>query len=208
MPQISVIMPCLNMAIYIENCIKSIISQTLSNIEILIVDAGSTDGTLDILHFYADQDSRIKIIHSKEKSYGYQVNLGVTEAVSEYISIVDADDYIVQDMYETLYDLAVKARTDYVKGTAEMFYTLPDKYVYCHSLQQFPQERYGEQGIIEVCPNRMPQLLTMDNFLWSGIYRSDFLKKIKLNESPGAAFQDLGGLLQTQINAERASKVS
>ena len=87
MPQISVIMPCLNMAIYIENCIKSIISQTLSNIEILIVDAGSTDGTLDILHFYADQDSRIKIIHSKEKSYGYQVNLGVTEAVSEYISI-------------------------------------------------------------------------------------------------------------------------
>lgn len=208
MPKISVIMPCLNMVSYIENCIESVISQTLSNIEILVIDAGSTDGTLDILQTYADKDSRIKIIHSQRKSYGYQVNLGIDVAMGEYIGIVDTDDYIVRDMYETLYHLAVETGADYVKGTAKMFYTLPDKNVYCYPLQQFSQEEYGEQGIIEVCPKRMPQLLTMDNFLWSGIYRNEFFKKIKLNESPGAAFQDLGGLLQTQINAEKAVYIS
>lgn len=208
MPQISIIMPCLNMVNYIEKCIKSVIFQTLSNIEILIIDAGSTDGTLEILQTYSNKDLRIKIIHSQKKSYGYQVNLGIAAATGRYIGIVDTDDFIRPDMYEALYHVAYETKADYVKGTARMFYTITDTDVYDYPICQFSENAYGENGRIEVSPNQMPQLLTMDNFLWNGIYRRDLWKKIRLHESPGAAFQDLGGLLQTQINAHKGIYIS
>lgn len=204
MPKVSVIMPCLNMARYIEECIKSVVCQTLPDIEILVVDAGSTDGTLDILQSYKAKDQRIKIIHSRKKSYGYQVNLGVSAATGEYIGIVDTDDRILPDMYESLYSAASQGGADYVKGTGVLFFTLPGKNVYQYPYSPFPYDAYGEDGKIQVCPHEMPDLLPVDNFLWNGIYRSDFFKNIRLHESPGAAFQDLGGLLQTQMNARKA----
>lgn len=204
MPKVSVIMPCLNMAQYIEECMRSVACQTLTDIEILVVDAGSTDGTLDILQSYKAKDQRIKIIHSHKRSYGYQVNLGVSAATGEYIGIVDTDDRIRPDMYESLYSVASQEDADYVKGTGELFFTLPEKNVYQYSYSPFPYDAYGEDDKIQVCPHEMPGLLTVDNFLWNGIYRSVFLKNIRLHESPGAAFQDLGGLLQTQMNAHKA----
>lgn len=204
MPKISVIMPCLNMAEYIEESINSVLCQTLSDIEILIVDAGSTDGTLDIIKKFSIKDARIKVFHSDKKSYGYQVNLGVNAASGEYISIIDTDDYILSDMYESLYPVAVRTGADYVKATAEGFYDFLNGNVYRYPILQFSKELYGEDGMIEVSPREMPQLLLQDNYLWYGIYRNEFLKKIKLHESPGASFQDSGGLLQTQLNAERA----
>lgn len=208
MQQVSVIMPCLNMASYIEKCIESVISQTLSNIEIIVIDAGSTDGTLDLLQAYVEKDTRIKIIHSSKKSYGYQVNLGIETAAGEYIGIVDTDDYIMPDMYEMLYSVASETEVDYVKGTAQMFYPITNRVNYQRDILQFPEKKYGENGTINVCPNQMPELLMMDKFLWGGIYRGDFLKSIRLHESPGAAFQDLGGLLQTQMNAQKGIYIS
>lgn len=83
--QISIIMPSLNVVNYIEECLLSVCHQTFTNIEILCVDAGSTDGTEQILKKYALEDSRIKFIHSSKKSYGYQVNIGVQEAKGKYI---------------------------------------------------------------------------------------------------------------------------
>ena len=74
--KITVIMPSLNVAPYIEKCIQSVVNQTLQDIEILCIDAGSTDGTLEILEQFKREDSRIRIIHSDKKSYGYQVNNG------------------------------------------------------------------------------------------------------------------------------------
>ena len=208
MPKISVIMPCLNMVRYIRQCVDSVMNQTLTEMEILIIDAGSTDGTLDILQEYISLDPRIRIIPSDKRSYGYQVNLGIKEARGEYIAIVDTDDKIVPDMYEALYPIAVETGADYVKGTAQSFYTITDRECYQVPVSPFLKEEYGENGTIEVCPKRMPQLLTKDNFLWYGIYRNDFLKQVSLHESPGAAFQDLGGLLQTQLYARKAVYIS
>lgn len=202
-PKISVIMPCLNMEKYIEECMESIIHQTVEDIEIIVIDAGSIDGTLAILKRYQHKDSRIKLLQSEKKSYGYQVNLGIANASGEYITIVDADDRIVPDMYETLYPIAVETGADYVKGAVDYFYTVQDKYIYKSKYMPFPKAEYGENGI-EIIPKQMPQLIFKDNFLWYGIYRSDFFKKIRFHESPGAAYQDFGALLQIQMNAEKA----
>jgi len=203
MPKVSVIVPCLNMRQYITNCLDSITNQTLEEIEILVVDAGSTDGTLDILNMFTQTDERIRLIYSKKKSYGYQVNLGIRQAAGQYIAIVDADDRIDADMYEVLYKQAVCSDADYVKGAAKSFYTISDDFIYYMPLMQFPRTEY-RNGIIEVIPAERTDLLTRDNFLWYGIFKQELMKDILLHESPGAAFQDLGGLLQTQMRARKA----
>ena len=87
MPKVSVIIPCLNMSKYISQCLDTIIHQTLTNIEILLIDAGSTDGTIEILNAYAKKDSRFYIFSSDKKSYGYQVNIEISNATGDYISI-------------------------------------------------------------------------------------------------------------------------
>ena len=93
-PLISVIMPSLNVAGYIGKCLESICMQTLDDLEIICLDAGSDDGTIDIINEYAKKDSRIKLIIADKRSYGYQVNQGIIRAKGEFISIVDTDDWI------------------------------------------------------------------------------------------------------------------
>ena len=75
MPLVSIIMPSLNVVSYIEECLQSAINQTLKDIEIICIDAGSTDGTREVITKYLLTDKRIRLIDSAVKSYGYQVNL-------------------------------------------------------------------------------------------------------------------------------------
>ena len=203
MPKVSVIVPCLNMASYIKESMKSILQQTLKDIEILVIDAGSTDGTLDVLNEYMYRDSRLKVIHSEKKSYGYQVNMGISKAQGEYIGIVDADDRITQDMYEILYKEAVATGADYVKGTACGFYCIQNKFTYCYKIAPFPEEQYKD-GRIQVIPQKLPELLQRDAYLWYGIYKQEFMEQVRFHESPGASYQDAGGLLQTQMKSSKA----
>ena len=202
MYKISIIIPCLNMDNYIEQCIGSILNQTFRDLEVLIIDAGSIDGTLEKLQRYSNQDERIQVIHSQKKSYGYQVNLGITRATGTYIGIVDADDEIAKDMYEVLYRTALESDADYVKGVARGFYTLCNGERVDFPIMPFESGEYGNG--IEIIPQKTPSLFTKDNFLWYGLYKSNFLKQIKLHESPGAAFQDLGALFQIQTRAKKA----
>ena len=119
--RVSVIMPSLNVAPYIKYCIESVQNQTLHNIEIICVDAGSTDGTLEILQECALSDSRIKILHSDMRSYGHQVNMGIRYAHAKYVAIVETDDYIESEMYQSLYEIAEKYGLDVVKADYDFF---------------------------------------------------------------------------------------
>ena len=202
MPKVTVLMPSLNVAKYIDACMKSVVAQTLQDIEILVIDAGSTDGTLEILEKYAEKDARIKVIHSDKKSYGYQLNTGIALAQGEYVGIVETDDMIASDMYETLYDIAVRTDAEYVKGIYEKFVEV-GKDICWSQTAGTPLTKADMLGkVLE--SRKMPELLVRDFYLWSGIYRKDFVSKIKLNESPGAAFQDVGFLLQVMSSACKA----
>lgn len=184
-PKVSVIMPCLNMIRYISDCLDSVTNQTLHDIEMLVVDAGSTDGTVELVRTYMENDSRIRLMHSEKRSYGYQVNLGIAAADGEFITILDTDDRLKLDAYETMYPIAVETGADYVKGTAEMFFDFVDA-VYWYAIMQFPPKEYGKNGKITICPMVNPRLLRSDSFLWCGIYRKAFFKQVRLHESPGA----------------------
>lgn len=202
MPRISVIIPCLNSILYMKQCIESIIDQTLNDMEILIIDAGSTDGTLELIQSYADKDERIRIVHSQKKSYGYQINFGVSIATGKYIAIVESDDKIIQDMFEVLCELADRENADYVKGTAVGFFTISESKEYCFPLSSIIRKDDDIENIISPC--QMPELMRTDNFWWYGIYQKKFLENIRFNETAGAAFQDIGALFQIQTTAKKA----
>ena len=85
--KVTVLLPSLNVAGFIEECLISVTGQTLKELEILCIDAGSTDGTLEILERYAKKDKRIRVLHSDRKSYGYQINRGMDMALGEYLEL-------------------------------------------------------------------------------------------------------------------------
>lgn len=202
MPRVSVLMPSLNVVKYIDACVGSVVAQTLQDIEILVIDAGSTDGTLEILEKYAKKDARVKVIHSDKKSYGYQLNMGIQLAQGEYVGVVETDDIIELDMYETLYDIAVRTDAEYVKGTFEKFVEVGKDICWNQTIGTPMSDADMLGKVIEPCT--MPELLVEDFYLWSGIYKRDFVSKIKLNETYGAAFQDVGFLLQVLSSANKA----
>lgn len=198
MPKVSVIMPSLNVCKYIKESVESVIDQTLRDIEIIAIDAGSTDGTLEILREYAAKDSRIRLISSDRKSYGYQVNMGISLAKGNYIGIVETDDYVEPDMYETLYQSAISDDYDYVKGTALAFREISKDIVITSAIKCLNTAKEA------LNPSEYPELFSTDRFLWLGLYRADFVKNIKLNETPGAAYQDIGFIYRVLNNASKA----
>jgi glycosyltransferase involved in cell wall biosynthesis len=108
-PIISIIVPVFNVEKYICKCIDSILEQTFTDFELILVGGGSNDKSEQICDEYALKDKRIKVIHTK-KNYGlsYNRNAGLDEAVGEYVAFVDSDDWISPDMYKILYEYSIK----------------------------------------------------------------------------------------------------
>lgn len=200
--KISILIPTLNAAEYLEECINSILRQTYDYLEIIVVDAGSTDGTLEILSKYIEQDDRIRLIHSGKKSYGYQMNVAMKNATGDYIGIVEADDYIAEDMYECLLDVMIENGADYVKGKPQFIRAFQNGEPTIEDEKTYIEEK-GLSGIL-INPSLMPELLIYDIYHWTGLYKKDFVNNICFNETYGAAFQDQGFLLKTISKAEKA----
>ena len=203
MSKVSIIMPSLNVKKYICQCMDSVINQTLKDIEIICIDAGSTDGTIDILKDYEKKDKRIHLVFSEKKSYGYQVNTGIDLAKSKYIGIVETDDFVKNNMFEQLYDIAEKNSVDFIKAD---FYRFTENFDGTLLLQynKLSSSENNYNKIINIQKNTAPFNFIMNT--WSGIYNINYLRKwnIKHNESPGASYQDIGFWFQTFCYSERA----
>jgi glycosyltransferase involved in cell wall biosynthesis len=203
---VSVIMPSLNVVDYIDECMESALNQTLNDIELICIDAGSTDGTWDKLTDYSRRDNRVIPVHSDVRSYGYQVNMGIDMARGEYIAILETDDYIDREMYDTLYRIAVETDADYVKADFDTFETKKwngeRKFIKKKIWGNKDVKLYNE--IID--PRYIRKVYAYDYYIWKGIYKRSFLvdNGIRLNESKGAAYQDIGFSQQVHAYATRA----
>lgn len=102
-PLISVIVPVHNVEAYLNECVDSIISQTWTNLEIILVDDGSTDSSGVICDDFAARDTRVKVIHKDQGGVSNARNAGLDIATGDYIGFVDSDDFIARNMYERLY---------------------------------------------------------------------------------------------------------
>lgn len=111
---VSVIIPVHNTSGYIRKCVSSVLDQTLYDIEVILVENGSNDDSGIICDSIAEQDSRVKVIHLEVSDLSTARNRGVAAAGSEYIGFVDSDDYVVPEMYSTLYMSAVRYDADIV----------------------------------------------------------------------------------------------
>lgn len=199
MPKVSVVVPIYNVEQYLCQCIDSIRAQTMRDIEIICVDDGSTDSSVEIVDWYAGADDRIKVVHKDNAGYGAAMNAGIKLATGEYIGIVESDDRIAPEMYAALYKAAKDNGLDFVKSDAYYWF---EKINY--------QKRVNENAL-DALYNQIlgdnERNLFFDFFMniWTGIYKKEFLfqNSIFFNESPGASYQDNGFWMQTCFYAKR-----
>lgn len=200
MTKVSIIVPVYNTGQYVAACINSILSQTLDEIEVICIDDGSTDQSPAILDDYAKRDDRLRVIHEENCGYGHSVNVGIDVALGEYIGIVESDDCILPDMYETLYSAAKNNDLDLVKSDV-IFWWETLQYT-CEYHREDLNEYYGK--VLDSSSRKLFFGFFMNT--WTGIYNKNFLNKhnIRHNESPGAAYQDNGFWIQTLSFCQRA----
>ena len=192
--KISIIIPVYNVEKYLRECLDSAINQTLKEIEIICVNDGSTDSSLDILKEYALNDSRVKIISKNNSGYGNTMNIGIRSAQGEYINFLESDDLIEVDMLETLYNIAKKNKSiDIIKG---------DYYEYYGEKEDLkPIELLKDKKYYNKCldPRNNLWLFYVPMMNCLGLFKRDFIIKNNIwhNETPGASHQDMGFWFQT-----------
>ena len=201
MAKVSIVIPVYNVERYLRECLDSVKNQTLQDIEIICVDDGSKDSSGAILDEYANNDERFRIIHKQNEGYGKAMNIGMATATSPYIGIVESDDYIASNMFETLYTIIEKYKVDVVKS---------DHYEFCENYKGkyiedyipiINDEKYFDLYGKVLNVKEHECVLGFRKYTWSGLYRTSFLrqKKIAHNETSGAAFQDNGFWFQSMI---------
>ena len=182
--KVSVIVPIYNAEPFLRECLDSIVTQTLKDIEVICVNDGSTDGSLYIMKEYAKKDNRIKYINKPNAGYGHAVNCGLDLATGEYIGIVEPDDFIDTEMYEVLYNKAKTSNLDVVKSDYYAFSKNNSEYI----------NVVGESSYDININRKINRNLIGFTLNPTGIFRKQFLDryKIRFNETPGAAHQDIG----------------
>lgn len=121
--KVSIIIPVYNVAPYLDACLSSCVDQTFRDIEIIVVNDGSTDESACIIKRYAEKDNRIKVITKENQGLVYARKSGLDAACGEYVFHLDGDDYLEITAIEKLYDEAIKGGSDYVIYN---YYTVSD----------------------------------------------------------------------------------
>ena len=200
MPSVSVIIPVYNVECYLERCLTSVECQTLEDIEIIVVNDGSTDGSLGIIEAHAGKDTRIKVIDKPNGGYGHTINCGISAATGDYIGIVESDDFIEPEMFEVLYRAAIENDLDIARVNYWLYWSRPKE-----------RNEFLECYRKDVCgtvfdPRDLKQCFFFPPALWSMIVRRDMIDRcgLSLLETPGASFQDTSFSFKLWACAKRA----
>ena len=183
-PRVSVVVPIYNVEPYLKKCVESLLSQTLEDIEILLVDDGSPDRCGEIADEYAAREPRVKAFHQKNAGLGPARNTGIEHATGEYVGFVDSDDWVDSQMFERLYSAAAKCDADIVVGGHRDVVEGHVRVAKPHPLAGVTL--YGSDEIMPV-RNRLFGHAEDDNTVeafpmrvWTAIYRNDFLRTNRL----------------------------
>lgn len=122
MVKISIVIPIYNAEDHLQRCVDSVLNQTEKNIEIILVDDGSKDNSIEICKNYLNQDKRVQLIHQENSGVSAARNRGIEQACGEYIGFIDSDDWIEPNMYECLLREANQASADIVICDARTVY--------------------------------------------------------------------------------------
>ena len=127
-PKVSVILPVYNVEQYLSTCLESLVNQTLKDIEIICVDDGSTDGSLEIINRYSSMDDRVIVVVQENAGAGAARNHGMKYARGEYLSFLDSDDFFEHTMLEKAYIKAKETECNFVVYHSDMYFSDDDKF--------------------------------------------------------------------------------
>lgn len=195
--KISILIPICNVERFLPQCLDSIINQTLKCIEIICINDGSKDNSLDIIRQYAEKDRRIVVLDKPNSGYGDSMNRGLALAQGEYIGIVESDDFVEQDMFENLLSVAQEFSADIVRGNYFLYWS--DK----GNIKNRNTDFNCFDKCVTVASN--PELLLFAPSIWTSIYKRKFLESndIKFLPTPGASYQDTSFFLKSYILASK-----
>ncbi len=210
MPKVSIVVPVYNVEKYLNQCLESLINQTLKDIEIVCVDDYSTDNSLKILQEYAKGDSRIKIIKNsfpKGRNWGGTRNLALDNATGEYIMFLDSDDWYELDACEKAYNHVSNNDNDFAYFNFKFFYedtgvfNIDDTRLNC--LSEFSSEG-GESNNFSFREIKTPKSLSYGE-CWYKIYSNKFLKKHNIRFPEYKMMEDIPFYIQVITCAESIS---
>ena len=181
-PLISIIVPTYNVEKYIRTCIESILAQTYRNVEVIIVNDGSTDQSIAVISDLICSHHNVKVINQKNQGLSVARNTGIDVATGKYITFVDADDKIMPGFVSSLYQIADKTGADIVRGSFRDFNG------------NIPKGWVPDFKVPTNCGT-----IVLDQFLsshisfvvWSSIYRLDFINSNHIRFTPGILLEDV-----------------
>ena len=173
---ISVIVPVYNVRSYLEKCFESIAGQNYRNLEIILVDDGSTDGSGDLCEELAGRDSRVRVIHKKNGGLGSARNAGIDAARGEILSFVDSDDWIEPGMYDTLTEIMHREDAQIIAcGIKKVSETGAVSY-YQDNLEE-RRVYTREEALIE-----LPKNERLSNSMCNKLFRRETIQGLHINE--------------------------
>lgn len=197
-PKVSIVVPVYNVEKYLRECLDSLLAQKLKDIEIIVVNDGSTDSSPDIAAEYAARDASVRVISKENEGYGKTMNRGFFEARGEYVGIVESDDFADPRMFKDMYKFAKKHDLDLVKTN---YYEHSD----AGDVFQEPFAGFDYKRVFD--PRVEQRALTVLPIIWSALYRREMIERegIRFNETPGASYQDTSFVFQVWASARRAA---
>lgn len=182
MLKVSIIVPVYNAEKYIKECIESLINQTLKEIEIICINDGSTDNSLNILKDYEKLDNRIKIIDKENAGQSVARNLGIEMAKGEFLGFVDSDDWVDSDYFEKLYNAAIDLDSEISCAG----------YIRCKKNKNSVKKSYTDRKMYNdinsiIKADNIPN----DNYVWNKIYKRETWIEKGIKFQAGRYFEDL-----------------
>lgn len=172
---VSVIVPVYNAEKYVKQCLDSLVAQTLKNLEIIVINDGSTDNSLKILNYYASTYDNVKLINQKNHGLYYTRKIGLNNAIGEYIGWVDADDFVDKNMFSILYKLAKSENSDMAYCEYNFF---PKK---SNTKEYWFRKFNGRKDVDFVERNSQP---------WNKIVKKSLLVKLNIGEMFESCFDE------------------
>lgn len=193
--KVSIIIPVYNVEKYLVECIESVLNQSHENIEVILVNDGSTDDSGKIADEYSLKDNRIKVIHKKNEGVSTTRNVGIDAATGEYICFSDADDYLKNDYVEYLLDLILKNDAD-ISLTKEMFTTFHTEQISKDCIEEYSAEKTTTEILIYNIPIGV----------YCKMFKREFLEKNKIRFIPEIFIGE--GFNFNTMAFQRANKVT
>jgi glycosyltransferase involved in cell wall biosynthesis len=202
MVKVSVVIPVYNVEDYLGECLDSIVNQTLSDIEIICINDGSTDRSLEILNEYASRDDRFTVIDQENGGHAVATNRGMKLAKGEFLFLMDSDDMLDIHALEETVKVAEERDVDFVIFQAINYYMDKDEYV--------EQENYSMNELADFVGDSVFNWKDIKDYIftitvtpWSKLYKREFIEKSNCQFSEGLVFDDNVFFWEVLFSAER-----